>query len=100
MMSTLLLGGFALTGMLSLRPRGLRGAAQARAVALGPAGYRRLAVEVIPAEGPAFRAYLACGKATPPPRRGTTFMVAFHPGEAGATDLPNVVLCGSPARRK
>lgn len=67
---------------------------RARAVVLGPAGYCRLAVEVVPVDGPAFRAYLACGKATPPPRRGAALVVAFQPGKASGPDLPNVVLSG------
>jgi hypothetical protein len=98
--SMLLVGGCALTWILSLQPRGLRRLARARAVVLGPAGYRRLAVEVLPAGGPAFRACVAYGKTTPPLRRGTTLVVAFQSGEAGAPDLPNVVFCGSPARRE
>ena len=32
--------------------------------------------------------------------QGTTLVVAFQSGEAGAPDLPNVVFCGSPARRE
>jgi hypothetical protein len=62
MISMLLAGGCAFVWTLPLRLRGLRRSVEARAVVLGPAGYRRLAVEVVPPDGPAFRAYVAYSK--------------------------------------